>query len=429
MTGNQVRQKYLDFFAKRGHIIIPPAPLVLENDPSTLFTSSGMQPLVPYLLGQTHPEGKRLADSQPSFRSQDIEEVGDNRHTTFFEMLGNWSLGDYFKKEQLPWVLEFLTSELELPVEKLAVTVFEGNEKIGKDTESMEIWQSLGIPENRIFAYPAKKNWWSRAGEPEQMPAGEPGGPDSEVFFEFTGVEHDSKFGDHCHPNCDCGRFLEIGNSVFMQYQKQEDGSLKELAQKNVDFGGGLERLTAATNNDPDVFNTDLFSKIVAGLEKLTGKKYLDNATGFRIIADHIKAATFLIANGVVPSNKLQGYVLRRLLRRAAVKMRGLDFKTITDAVIETYAQAYPQLTKDKEKIETVIAAEVEKFNKTLEAGLKLVGKTSPFDLLQSYGFPVEITRELLQEQGLEFDEQSFAREMNAHQEKSRAALAGGSIK
>jgi alanyl-tRNA synthetase len=275
MTVSDVRKRYLEFFKARGHAIIPSAPIVPENDPTTLFTSSGMQPLVPYLLGQEHPEGKRLADSQLSFRAGDIEEVGDNRHTTFFEMLGNWSLGDYFKKEQLPWVYEFLTEELKLPKDRLWVTCFAGDESLGlpKDTESAEIWKGLGQPEERILFYDAKKNWWSRSGTPDKMPAGEPGGPDSEIFFDFQ-TPHDPKFGEKCHPNCDCGRFMEIGNSVFMEYLKQADGSFGKLPKQNVDFGGGLERLTAATLENPDIFLIDVFDGARAELEKLSGKTY-----------------------------------------------------------------------------------------------------------------------------------------------------------
>jgi len=256
MTGSDVREKYLKFFtgAPRNHKEISPAPLVLENDPTTLFTSSGMQPLVPYLMGEAHPRGERLVDSQPSIRTVDIDEVGDNLHLTFFEMLGNWSLGDYFKKEQLPWIYEFFTKELGLSSDRLWVSVFEGNKEVPKDNESAVIWKSLGIPEERIRFYSVEKNWWSRTGTPQEMPVGEIGGPDSEVFFEFPEVKHDPKYGKDCHPNCDCGRFLEIGNSVFIQYKKVGENKLEELPNKNVDFGGGLERITAAVNNEPDIF-------------------------------------------------------------------------------------------------------------------------------------------------------------------------------
>lgn len=408
ITSDQVREKYLKFFEKRGHKIISPAPLVLENDPTTLFTSSGMQPLVPYLMGQTHPEGTRLVDSQPSIRLQDIDEVGDNRHTTYFEMLGNWSLGDYFKKEQLAWFWEFLTEELGLPKERLYMSVFEGNEEVERDNESFEILKSLGVAENHIFFYGDKKNWWSRAGTPDQMPEGEIGGPDSEVFFEFDGVKHDKKFGDKCHPNCDCGRFLEIGNSVFMQYKK-ENGKLVPLPKKNVDFGGGLERITAALNNDPDVFKTDIFSEAIKKLEVLTDKSYKDEAKNFRIIADHLRASEALIKSGVIPSNKQHGYILRRLIRRVAAKTDSIDKLTSNQVILE----------------------EVDKFKITLAKGLKEVEKIKKidgkmaFDLYQTYGFPLELTIELFAEKGQAVDTETFKKEFEKHRDLSRTASAG----
>ncbi|OGY17057.1 MAG: hypothetical protein A2784_04740 [Candidatus Chisholmbacteria bacterium RIFCSPHIGHO2_01_FULL_48_12] len=400
MKSGDIREKYLKFFEGRGHKIIPAAPLVLADDPTTLFTSSGMQPLVPYLLGQSHPAGKRLVDSQPCFRAQDIEEVGNNRHTTFFEMLGNWSLGDYFKQEQLAWFWEFLTDELGLPPERLVVTVFEGNADVPRDEESAQIWKSLGM--KRIFYYGVDKNWWSRSGVPAAMPAGEPGGPDSEVFFEFTDVLHDPKQGKECHPNCDCGRFLEIGNSVFMQYQKQADGSLQELAQKNVDFGGGLERLTAAGSDEPDIFKIDIFMSMRKRLENDLGDSQV-----LRIVLDHMRAAEAIIEAGVIPSNKEQGYMLRRLIRRATLQAKLVNVNL-------------------GEKIDNpVIGEEIGKFKQTLSKGLKLVGKISPFDLWQSYGFPPEATQELLNQQGESVDWKKFERQKLKHQEKSRTAAAG----
>src|SRR3989344_6317444 len=289
----QLRNRYLKFFESKGHTILPSAPLAPENDPTTLFTGSGMQPLVSYFLGQKHPLGTRLVNSQKCFRAEDLEEVGDNRHTTFFEMLGNWSLGDYFKKEQLLWVYEFLTEELKLPKERLWVTCFAGDEGFGlpKDMESAEIWKGLGMPDDHIRFYDAKKNWWSRSGTPEMMPAGELGGPDSEIFYEFTSVEHNLAFDEKCHPNCDCGRFMEIGNSVFMEYVKNADGSFRKLPNQNVDFGGGLERLTAATLDTPDIFKIDIFDWIRTNLEKITGKKYGEDSETtriFRIVIDHV---------------------------------------------------------------------------------------------------------------------------------------------
>src|SRR3989344_6754747 len=271
---NDLREAFAKFWEERNHKEVPPIRLVPENDPTTLFTGSGMQQLVPFLLGQKHPLGTRLYNIQRSFRSQDIEEVGDNRHTTFFEMMGNWSLGDYFKEEQLSWVWEYLTKELQLSPEKLYVSCFEGNSDVPKDAVSERIWKKLGLQDNHILFYDAKKNWWSRAGEPKHMPAGEIGGPDSEVFYDF-GEElklHEQSAWKHtpCHPNCDCGRFLEIGNSVFIQYKKNPDGSLSELPKKNVDFGGGLERQLAAVNNDPDVFRTDVLWPIVESIQQLS---------------------------------------------------------------------------------------------------------------------------------------------------------------
>jgi len=456
MTGNDLRQKYLDFFVSRDHLLIPSAPLVPENDPTTLFTSSGMQPLVPYLLGQPHPSGKtRLVDSQKSFRAQDIEEVGDNRHTTFFEMLGNWSLGDYFKKEQLPWIFEFLTKEVGLDPHKLYITVFSGdpNNNIPRDDESIKIWKDIfhqhgidadlvelvtekkgyeeGMQGGRIFSYNAKKNWWSRSGMPDQMPAGEPGGPDSEIFYDF-GTPHDPEFGKHCHPNCDCGRFLEIGNSVFMQYQKQEDGSLKELPNKNVDFGGGLERILAAANNDLDVFKTDLFWPVIEEIEKFSDKKYTDNQATLRVIADHLKAASFMIAENIEPSNKQQGYILRRLLRRAAVKMHQLHggltpipaFEAICHRVIDIYPE-YFDSNSDRNKVSIVIGEEMGRFAKTLDKGLRQINTLSPFDLYQTYGFPIEVTEELYSQKGKPLDRDKFNQELQKHQELSRTASKG----
>lgn len=419
MTIKEVREKYINFFTSgnRAHRQISAAPLVLENDSTTLFTSAGMQPLVPYLLGEEHPEGKRLVNSQPAIRTQDIEEVGDNRHTTYFEMLGNWSLGDYFKQEQLPWIWEFLTSVLKLPKEKLYVSVFEGDKHIEPDNVSREVWKKLGLADDHIFEYGINKNWWSRAGSPEQMPEGEIGGPTSEIFYEFTQVNHDSKYGNRCHPNCDCGRFLEIGNSVFMVYQKTKSG-LKELPNKNVDFGGGLERIAAATNNDPDVFKLDVYQKYISKLERLTGLGYENNKTAMRIIADHLRAAEALASEGLEPGNKQQGYIMRRLIRRASIKiskLKGglevLDFK---------------KLTKNK-----IIISEVEKFRKTLKRGLKeldnlerLDGKAA-FNLYQTYGFPLELTLELAQENGQNLDVNEFKKAFEIHKDRSRMASIG----
>lgn len=464
MTSGELRERYLQFFQKQGHHIVPSAPLVPENDPTTLFTSSGMQPMLPFLLGETHPLGTRITDSQISFRSQDIEEVGDNRHDTLFEMLGNWSLGDYWKEDQLRWLFQFLTDELMLDPNRLYVTVFSGEStyNIPKDTESANIWKELfaskginaqeielGTEENgaktgmqggRIFYYGAKKNWWSRAGTPQQMPSGEPGGPDSEVFYEFTNIEHDQRFGEQCHPNCDCGRFLEIGNSVFMQYLKQENGDFAQLPQKNVDFGGGLERLLMAANNQPDMFKNDLHWSIIEKLTQQLGVAYEESEktkAAMRVIADHIKAATFLIKNGVLPSNKLQGYVLRRLLRRAAVKINSIKegsmpiLAKLVDPVLDTYqGTGYFQIG-DWDPIRTVVADEIQKFQKTLQQGLREIKKIETidakraFDLYQTYGFPIELTAEIFQEKGQNINIEEFQHEVAKHQDLSRSTSAG----
>ncbi|TSC68248.1 MAG: alanyl-tRNA synthetase [Parcubacteria group bacterium Gr01-1014_72] len=408
-TLHEVRQKYLDFFKAKGHTIIPSASLVPENDPTTLFTGSGMQPLVPYLLGKEHQLGTRLANSQKCFRAEDIEEVGDNRHTTFFEMLGNWSLGDYWKQEELPWLFEFLTKEIKISKERLWVTCFEGDPAFGlpRDMESAEIWEKLGIPKERIHFYGGEKNWWSRSGHPENMPVGEPGGPDSEVFYEFTQVPHDPKFGEKCHPNCDCGRFMEIGNSVFMEYRKTENG-FEKLPRRNVDFGGGLERITTAANDEPDVFKIDIFAPAIDALEQTSGKSYSNalHQRSFRIIADHTRAAAKLMEDGVAPSNVGQGYMLRRLLRRAILFADKLSARL-------------DERFREEEK----------RFRKTLADGLRHFKGLSARDisghdaflLFSSYGFPLDLTLDLAREGGIAVDIDGFSQEFEKHQEVSRA--------
>ena len=442
MKASIIRKKYLEFYSSRGHAVIPAAPIVPPDDPTTLFTSSGMQQLVPYLKGELHSMGTRLVDSQPSFRADDIEEVGDNRHTTMFEMLGNWSLGDYFKKEQLSWVWKFFTKELGLSQDRLHVTLFEGDNFAPRDEESYSIWRSLGVTENHIHYYPARKNWWSRAGEPENMPVGEIGGPDSEVFYDFGEDLHlheNSPFSkDECHVNCDCGRFLEIGNSVFMQYVKTSSG-VDPLPAKNVDFGGGLERITAAVQGKIDVFETDMFAGIIKTIEDSCGKKYAgSDKPPMRVIADHLRAAVFMGAQGVIPSNKLQGYVMRRLLRRAAVRARKLEgntkeiFMQSIPAVIEFYADAGFIKAGTKDTVTEVIADELDRFERVLKNGIKDIEKRKgnldeqvAFDLYQSVGFPFEITRELVLEQGIELDETKFNQLLEDHKEGSRTASAG----
>lgn len=398
MNAQEIRKKYLEFFQSRNHSVIPRALLVPQNDPTTLFTGSGMQPLLPYLLGQEHPNGNRLVDSQTCLRAQDIDEVGDNRHTTFFEMLGNWSMGDYFKAEQLPWFFEFLTQTVGLDPKKLYVTCFIGDDanNIPKDTESASIWKKLfdgkgidakeveigseddgynvGMNGGRIFYYDASKNWWCRAGKIGDMPVGEPGGPDSEVFYEFDFIPHNPEYGDHCHPNCDCGRFMEIGNSVFMEYVRRDDG-FEHLPKRNVDFGGGLERIAAAALNSPDVFKISLMWPIIEKLEEISGKKYDSHTESMRVIADHLRAATFLAVDGIVPSNKTQGYVMRRLARRAiryafelGVEQNFLE--QVVPIIADLYKDDFPEVVKNREKVIEVLAREEKAFRQTLRKGL-----------------------------------------------------------
>ncbi len=443
-------EKYITFFKARGHTQIPNASLVPENDPTTLFTSSGMQPLVPYLLGETHPAGKRLVNVQNSFRAQDIDEIGDNRHTTFFRMLGNWSLGDYFKKEQIPWFWEFLTKELGLPKEKLYVTVFEGNEDIPKDEETAGIWKDIftkeGLnPDEHIFFYGVEKNWWSRSGVPANMPEGEPGGPDTEVFFDF-GTPHDKKFGEQCHVNCDCGRFMEIGNSVFMQYKKTKDGFVP-LPQQNVDFGGGLERLLAASQNSPDVFMTTLLNPIIETIAKETGKEYSQKAKQMRIVTDHFLAAIFIIANKVRPSNKEQGYILRRLIRRGLdnfYELEGQRIEPILEAIVEQYKKTDTYLEEKYAEIKLTILEEEQTYKKAISGARKYIerkyrkrkeiedikGKNETdalkgieeitaddaFVLYTTHGLSPSQIKSL----GYTFDDQAFAEKMKAHQQVSK---------
>lgn len=432
MTSDEIRSKYINFFklTPKSHKEISFAPLVPLDDPTTLFTSSGMQQLIPYLTGDPHPEGKRLVNSQPCLRLEDMNEVGDNRHTTFFEMLGNWSLGDYFKEEQLEWFWEFLTKELKLPKEKLWVSVFKGTKEVPKDEESAKIWEKIGIPKERIHFYGVKENWWSRSGPPDKMPIGEIGGPDSEVFFEFTQVKHDPKYGKECHPNCECGRFLEIGNSVFIEYIKEKDGSLKELSQKNVDFGGGLERMTAAVNNDPDIFEIDSFRPMIEVIEKETGIKYGTDEKrdrSFRIIADHFRASAKLFEEGVEPSNKLQGYVLRRLIRSAALRVRELSGDISTIELSRKISDNVSNLN-----ISANLGREVESFMRVLGKGVQLVTKNlkiQPFDLYQTYGIPFEVAQEIFfnirKKKLTEKDREEFEKKLEKHQKLSRTASAG----
>ncbi len=456
MNAQQIRSSYLEFFKKRGHKVIPRALLIPYNESTVLFTGSGMQPLIPYLLGEPHPEGVRLVDSQTCLRAQDIEEVGNNRHTTFFEMLGNWSLGDYFKAEQLPWFFEFLTEEVGLDPNKLYVTVFSGDKEfdLPKDSQSAEIWQKLftdkgisaditeigseesgykrGIkPGERIFYYDASKNWWAPEGKPGQMSVGQPGGPDSEVFYEFDFIEHDQKWGERCHPNCDCGRFMEIGNSVFMEYVRTEKG-FEKLPKQNVDFGAGLERIAAAKLNSPDMFRISLMWPIIEELEKLSGKSYDSHTESMRVIADHLRAATFLAVDGVVPSNKEQGYVMRRLVRRAirfafelGVEQNFLEH--IVPVIADLYHDDFPEVAKKRQEVIDILTKEEKVFRQTLRAGVRELSKLGKngltgeevFKLYDTYGFPVELSVEEAFKQDVQVSN-DWRKEFNALMKKQR---------
>ena len=449
MTHIEIRQKFLKFFEARGHKIVPSSSL-LPTDPSVLFTSAGMQPMMPYLLGETHPLGTRIANSQKCFRSQDIEEVGDNRHTTFFEMLGNWSFGDYFKEEQLSWMFEFLIKEIGLDPKKLYATAFAGDEQFPRDTESVNLWKGLfasvgieakdidnpetqGMLDGRIFYYGVKKNWWSREGVPSIMSVGEPGGPDSEMFYEFSDIEHDPKYGPVCHVNCDCGRYLEIGNNVFMEYVKKDDGSFAPLPSKNVDFGGGLERITSASENGSDIFQTSYFRSIIDSIEKISNKKYSgESRRHFQVIADHTKASVMLIGDGVIPSNKTQGYLLRRLIRRSIRfgRLLGLEhsfLEKVAEPVIEMYKNDYPELMNQQERILKQLNLEEERFGKTINKGLREIDNFSELDgtiafkLYETFGFPFELTEEIARERGQKVEYGEFRKSFEKHQEKSRA--------
>ncbi len=458
MSPFELRKSYLDFFASKGHAIISAASLIPENDPSLLFVNSGMFPLVPYLLGEKHPAGKRLCNSQPSFRTKDIEEVGDHRHNTLFEMLGNWSLGDYFKKEQLSWWYEFLVEVLKLDSGRLYQTVYGGSKDAPKDTQAIEIlkevFQKYGIKaeegpqtsgkgedgpgveihfggNQRIFAY-VDKNWWQRGDA-----VGEPGGPDSETFYD-TGKEHDAKYGKYCHVNCDCGRFIEIGNSVFMQYKKSENG-WEELQNKNIDFGGGFERLTMAHEGKDNVFTTELFMPIMRRISELSGKSYENEYRAFEIIADHIKAAVFILADGAVPSNMAQGYFTRRLIRRAIrfgdhIGMKEDFLADIAHTIIGLFSNHYAHLEPRKAFIVDEMKREERKFRETLDTGLKMFEKSAQsgslsgreaFVLFSTYGFPYEMSEELAKENGVSIDRAAFEEEMKKHRELSRTASAG----
>ena len=434
MTATELRQKYLDFFRSKNHSVIRSASLIPENDATVLFTTAGMQPLVPYLLGEKHPGGARLASAQKCVRTDDIDEVGDETHHTFFEMMGNWSLGDYFKEESIAWSWELLTAPewLNLNPKLLAVSVFEGDKDAPFDEESFNFWLSIGMPAERIAKLPKKNNWWGPAGVTG------PCGPDTEIFY-WTGSpdEVPSSFND------DNEKWVEIWNNVFMQYNKQADGSFKLLSQQNVDTGLGLERVTAVLNHC-DNYQTDLFKNIISKIEKLSEKKYSDSPEikkAMRVIADHVKASVMIIGDekGVAPGNTDQGYIVRRLLRRAMRFARQLEIhkagwlKELATVVINDYEKVYPELRVNENFICTELDKEEEKFGRTLEKGLlefnKLTGSSidgvSAFNLYQSYGFPFEITEELAKEKGMTVDKSGFDLELEKHQELSRTASAG----
>lgn len=467
MNAQQIRNEYLKFFKERGHAIIPRAKLVPDNDPTTLFTGSGMQPLLPYLLGEKHPQGVRLADSQTCFRAQDTEDVGDNRHTTFFEMLGNWSLGDYFKEQQIRWFFEFLTEKVGLDPNKIYVTVFIGDEKHGipRDDEAAGIWQKVfaekgieakiveigsqsdgdkrGIkPGERIFFYDDKENWWSRGGGLDKTPIGDPCGPDSEVFYDFGPQNHNESYG-LAHPASDSGQFMEIGNQVFMQYRRLEDGSFEPLKNKNVDFGGGLERIAAAKIDSPDIFKISLLWPIVEKLQILSGKKYESHTESMRVIADHLRGAAFLAVDGVVPSNKEQGYVMRRHIRRAIRFAFDLGIEQnflqeIVPVIADLYAVDYPEVAEKRDEVVNVLVREEKLFRHTLrsginkiermkKAGLELTGE-DVFVLYDTYGFPPELAIEEAEIRDIAVNKswrEIFDKNMQEQRERSRTATKG----
>lgn len=426
MKAIEIRNKYLNFFKRHGHNVIPSAPLIPENDPSVLFTTAGMQPLVPYLLGEKHPEGTRLTDFQKCVRTNDINEVGDNRHLTYFEMLGNWSLGDYFKEESVAMSYEFLTKELGIPAEKISVTCFAGDEDCPKDTVTAECWKKAGLPEERIYFFGKDDNWWI---------AGEEGpcGPDTEMFYD-TGKE---KCSEGCNPSCGCGKYVEIWNNVFMEYLKTSDGKYQKLKQQNVDTGLGLERMAMLLQGKKTPFEIEIFKPVMDKLEEL---EKVDDIASRRIVAEHLRSSMMIILDGGIPSNVDRGYILRRLIRRMTRRLRKLQIdtnqiSTLIDISIDAQKELYPELETNKERIKTVIIEEINKFEKTLERGErefnKIVNKLKAenkdtisgqdlFTLYETYGFPPEVTQDLAEEQGIKIDNTEFDRLFKEHQEKSR---------
>lgn len=465
MNAQEIRNAYLKFFNDRGHAVVPRAPIVLHGDPTTLFTGSGMQPMIPYLLGETHPEGVRLVDSQTCLRAQDIDDIGDNRHTTFFEMLGNWSLGDYFKRQQIEWMYEFFVDVVGLDASKLYVTCYQGNEQFGipKDIEAADVWAELftknglssgradigseeagyarGVKDDeRIFFYDGSKNWWSRNGNEANTPVGDPCGPDSEMFYLFD-IPHNPEFGAHCHPNCDCGRYMEVGNNVFMAYKKIAEGQFEELEQKNIDHGSGLERIAAAQLNDPDVFKISVMWPIIERLQSASGKSYESHTESMRVIADHLRAATFMAVDGCVPSNKEQGYVMRRLLRRAIRYSfeLGIEQNFLQDVVpviADIYHTDFPEVAEKRDEVIAVLVKEEKVFRQTLRNGIKQMQKFAAngvtgdelFTLYDTFGFPVELAAEEAYTQGIDLPanwREQFDAKMQEQRERSQTAAKG----
>ncbi len=440
ITANELRKKFIDFFVSRGHVQISGASVIPENDPTVLFTTAGMHPLVPYILGQPHPAGRRLTDYQKCIRTGDIDSVGDPHHLTCFEMLGNWSLGDYFKKEMIPWSYEFLTKELGIDPDKLSVTVFAGEDGIPRDEESAELWHSMGIPYERIFFLPREDNWWGPAGETG------PCGPDSEMFID-TGRP---ACGPDCKPGCSCGKYFEVWNDVFMQYKKTADGKFVEMERKCIDTGMGIERTIAILQGKKSVYETEVMQPILKKIQELSGLTYgQDEKTdvSMRIVADHIRTSTFILGDqrGCTPSNVGQGYILRRLIRRAVrngkhLGIEGPFLAKVAQVVIDLYGEPYPELIENKEKVFTELTLEENKFSETLEKGekqfekmtyflekqgVKEIAGGSAFKLYDTYGFPIELTKELAAEKGFTVDVKGFEEAFAKHQDLSRTAVSG----
>ena len=436
MTANELRTMYVNFFKERGHKEITSASLLPENDPTVLFTTAGMHPLVPYLLGEKHPSGKRLTDVQKCVRTEDIDEVGDDTHCTFFEMLGNWSLGDYFKQESISMSFEFLTKHLNIPVERLAVSVFEGDEVVSADEEAVEIWKSHGLKDEQIFRYGREDNWWGPAGQTG------PCGPDTEIFYDMG----KPKCGPNCGPSCHCGKYVEIWNNVFMQFNKEADGSFTELTQKNVDTGMGLERVLTIFNGKTNVYDTELFISVMEKLKEiLNGEEKVLTERDRRIICEHTRTITFILGDPmkISPSNTEQGYILRRLIRRIIRLFKKADINTnylceLSDVIIQQYKGTYPELGDNREFILEQLQKEYVLFSKTLDDGLKkanryldnipasgILSGELAFKLYDTYGFPIEFTSELAQERGYQVDMEGFHKKFEEHQNKSRQGAAG----